>query len=162
MAAVAAKDETELACVLIPLGAMQLLLPNVSVAEITPWRRLKAWEASPDWCIGLLGWRGETVPVLDFEALSNPDAAGTERGRCLLIMNRARSSVGRPFYCLVSAGLPRLVHLTPADLESHPIKLGDAEVASVMVGTEQAIVPNLSFIEERLASLPEENVRAER
>ena len=162
MAAVAAKDETELACVVIPLGTTQLLLPNVSVAEIIPWRRLKAWDGSPDWCIGLLGWRGEAVPVLDFESLSGSDATRAERGRCLLIMNRARSSVGRPFYALVSAGLPRLVHLTAADMESHPIKLGDSEVASVMGGTEQAVVPNLSFIEERLASLPEENIRIER
>lgn len=162
MAAVAAKDESELACVVIPLGTMQLLLPNVSIAEIIPWRRLKAWEASPDWCIGVLGWRGEAVPVVDFESLCGSVATRAERGRCLLIMNRARSSVGRPFYSLVSAGLPRLVHLTAADLESHPIKLGDAQVASVMVGTEAAVVPNLSFIEERLASLPEERVRAER
>jgi chemosensory pili system protein ChpC len=162
MAAVAAKDESELACVVIPLGTMQLLLPNVSIAEIIPWRRLKAWEASPDWCIGVLGWRGEAVPVVDFESLNGSVATRAERGRCLLIMNRARSSVGRPFYSLVSAGLPRLVHLTAADLESHPIKLGDAQVASVMVGTEAAVVPNLSFIEERLASLPEERVRAER
>jgi hypothetical protein len=46
-------------------------------------------------------------------------------------------------------------------MESHPIQLADAEVASVMVGTEPAIVPNLSFIEERLASLPEVRLRAE-
>lgn len=161
MAAVAINDSTELACVLIPLGTTQLLLPNVSIAEIIPWRRLKAWEASPDWCIGLVGWRGEAVPVLEFEALGNSVEARAERGRCLVIMNRARSSVGRPFYALVSTGLPRLVHLTAADMESHPIQLGDAEVASVLVGTEPAIVPNLSFIEERLSGLPETSLRAE-
>lgn len=161
MAAVAVKDSTELACVMIPLRATQLLLPNVSIAEIIPWRRLKAWEASPDWCIGLLGWRGEAVPVLEFEALSTSVEARAERGRCLVIMNRARSSVGRPFYALVSAGLPRLVHLTADDMDSHLIQLGDAEVASVMVGTETAVVPNLSFLEERLASLPEVRLRAE-
>ena len=161
MAAVAVNDSTELACVLIPLGTTQLLLPNVSIAEIIPWRRLKAWDTSPDWCIGLLGWRGEAVPVLEFEALRNSVEARAERGRCLVIMNRARSSVGRPFYALVSASLPRLVHLTAGDMDSHPIQLGDAEVASVTVGTEVAVVPNLSFIEERLASLPEVRIRAE-
>lgn len=39
----------ELSCVLIPSGSFQLLLPNVSVAEILPWRRIKPIESSPAW-----------------------------------------------------------------------------------------------------------------
>lgn len=162
MAALAANDSMELACVVIPLGSTQLLLPNVSVAEIIPWRRLKTWDDAPDWCAGLLGWRGEAVAVLDFDALSSGKVKRTDPGRCLVIMNRARSSAGRPFYGLVAAGLPRLVHLCAEDLESHGEQLGSAEVASVRVGTEIAVVPNLSFIEERLASLPEFRLRAPR
>ena len=41
MAAVVAEDLTELSCVLIPLDGTRLLLPNISVAEILPWRRVK-------------------------------------------------------------------------------------------------------------------------
>jgi chemosensory pili system protein ChpC len=160
MAAVAPNDTTELACVMIPLGSTQLLLPNVSVAEIIPWRRLKQWDDAPAWCAGLLGWRGEAVPVLDYDAMSSEGAKTASRGRCLLVMNRARSSVGRPFYALAAAGLPRLVHLRAEDMESHAAQLGPAEVASVMVGTELAVVPNLSFIEEQLAGLPEFRLRS--
>ena len=37
-----AMDELEeLSCVLIPTQPVQLLLPNVCVAEIVPWRRIK-------------------------------------------------------------------------------------------------------------------------
>ena len=63
MVAVVAEDLTELSCVLIPLDGARLLLPNISVAEILPWRRVKALNDGPDWCLGLLGWRGETIPV---------------------------------------------------------------------------------------------------
>ena len=154
MAAALEMDAKELACVMIPLADTHLLLPNISVAEILPWRRIKAIKDAPPWCLGLLGWRGETVPVIQFETLNgaNPAVAGG-RGRCLLIMNRARRSNGRAFYGLASVGLPRIVHLTDDDLQNHAVKLGLAEVASLKVGTETAVVPNLSFIEEQLATL---------
>ena len=140
---------------MIPLADTHLLLPNVSVAEILPWRRIKLLPDAPPWCLGLLGWRGESVPVIQFETLNgaSPNLAGS-RGRCLLIMNRARRVQGRAFYCLASAGLPRIVHLTDDDLQNQAVRLGPAEVAALIVGTETAVVPNLSFIEEQLATLP--------
>jgi chemosensory pili system protein ChpC len=154
MAAALEMDAKELACVMIPLADTHLLLPNISVAEILPWRRIKAIKDAPPWCLGLLGWRGETVPVIQFETLNgaNPSLV-SNRGRCLLIMNRARRSSGRAFYGLASVGLPRIVHLTDDDLQNMAVKLGLAEVASLKVGTETAVVPNLSFIEEQLATL---------
>ena len=42
MAALLAVDAKELACVMIPLANTHLLLPNVTVAEILPWRRINA------------------------------------------------------------------------------------------------------------------------
>lgn len=152
MAALAAEEMAELSCVLIPVGITNLLLPNVSVAEIVPWRRVKNWEGAPEWCLGVLGWRGETLPVIQFEAL-NGRSADAGAGRCLLIMNRARVANGLPFYGLVAEGLPRLIHLTGEDLVNQHVKLGRAEVASVRVGAEPAVIPDLSFIEEQVSSL---------
>src|SRR5512138_2240469 len=105
-AAVSVDDAKELACVMIPLADTHLLLPNVTVAEILPWRRIKPLQGAPKWCLGLLGWRGETVPVLQFEALNGKEYLATGRSRCLLIMNRARRANGRAFYGLASVGLP--------------------------------------------------------
>ncbi len=153
-AAVLAVDAKELACVLIPLADTHLLLPNVTIAEILPWRRIKPLADGPKWCLGLLGWRGETVPVIQFEALNGSEFLGGGRSRCLLIMNRARRSTGRAFYGLASSGLPRIVHLSDDDLQNRSVRLGPAEVAALHVGTEAAVVPNLSFIEEQLATLP--------
>ena len=45
---------------MIPLADTHLLLPNVTIAEILPWRRIKPLADGPKWCLGLLGWRGET------------------------------------------------------------------------------------------------------
>jgi hypothetical protein len=50
--------------------------------------------------------------------------------------------------------LPRIVHLSDDDLQNRSVRLGPAEVAALRVGTEAAVVPNLSFIEEQLSTLP--------
>ena len=144
----------EATCVLIPVGAQMLLLPNVTVAEILAWRRIKAFDGQPDWCAGLLGWRGQNLPVVRFPVLNDMADADIEQGRCILAMNRVRSPRGPAFYGLVASGLPRLVHLSSADVVNNRVGLGPAESASVKVGTEVAVIPSLELIEGKLSSLP--------
>jgi chemosensory pili system protein ChpC len=153
MAAVMAEELSELSCVLIPLDGLNLLLPNVSVAEILPWRRVKVLNEAPDWCLGLLGWRGETIPVVRFEALNGGGETARKAGRCMIVMNRARSATGLPFYALAAEGLPRMLQLTADDLSNQPGRLGPAESVGVRLGTESAVIPNLDFIESQIATL---------
>ena len=153
MAAVVAQESTELPCVLIPLSDAALLLPNVCVAEILPWRRIRALPDIPPWCLGLLGWRGETVPVVRFEKFNDAQFADRKMGRCMVIMNRTRYADGIPFYAIAAEGLPRMLQLAGDDLANVPGKLGDAEVASLRVGTETAVIPNLEMLERSVSEL---------
>ena len=153
MAAVVAEELSELSCVMIPLKDTQLLLPNVCVAEILPWRRVKALSDTPPWCLGLLGWRGEMVPVVRFETLNGAPGEPRKSGRCMVVMNRARNERGLPFYALATEGLPRMVQLTSDDLANESTKLGVAEQVVVKVGTETAVIPNLEVIETAVAKL---------
>jgi len=152
MAAQVAQEPTDLTCVLIPLRDGQLLLPSVSIAEIMPWRRIKVVEGLPDWCLGLLGWRGETVPVVRFERLNQPRSEGPAPGRCLVVMNRTGGGSAR-FYALAAEGLPRLVQLAEGDLNEQDERLGRAEARFVKVGAESASIPNLHFLEEQVSAL---------
>ena len=153
MAAVVAEELSELSCVMIPLKDTQLLLPNVCVAEILPWRRVKALSETPPWCLGLLGWRGEMVPVVRFETLNGAPGEPQKSGRCMVVMNRARNERGLPFYALATEGLPRMVQLTADDLANESTRLGAAEQVVVKVGTETAVIPNLDVIETAVAKL---------
>ena len=148
-----AEDLSELSCVLIPLQGSQLLLPSVSIAEILPWRRVKALADTPDWCLGMLGWRGEMVPVVRFEVLNGAASEGRKSGRCLVVMNRARNSTGLAFYAIAAEGLPRLVQLASNDLTNESTRLGRGESVAVKVGTESAVIPNLEFIEAAVTKL---------
>jgi chemosensory pili system protein ChpC len=151
-AAAVAPEPCELSCVLIPLETGQLLLPSVCVAEIMPWRRIKVLPEAPDWCLGLLGWRGEAVPVIRFEHLNRPRNDGRRAGRCLVVMNRTGADAGGPrFYALAVDGLPRLVQLTGSDLTDQDEEPGPAEARIVRVGAETASIPSLTYLEEQVA-----------
>ena len=153
--AVAVADETnELACVLIPTPGPQLLLPNVCIAEIVPWRRIKVLEDGPSWCMGHVGWRGQNVPVVHYPSFGDPQEASPGSARCLVIMNRARNPAGPAFYALAAIGLPRMLQLAQEDLHNLDVELGVADVMQVRVGTEAATIPNLGYIEDRLVELP--------
>jgi chemosensory pili system protein ChpC len=153
MAAVVAEEISELSCVMIPLEDTQLLLPNVCIAEILPWRRVKVLGETPPWCLGLLGWRGEMVPVIRFETLNGHPGPARKSGRCMVVMNRARNARGLPFYALAAEGLPRLVQLTSEDLSNESCRLGVAESVVVKIGAETAVIPNLDVIEKAVAKL---------
>jgi hypothetical protein len=71
----------------------------------------------------------------------------------MIVMNRARSADAIPFYALVAEGLPRMVQLTDGDLTNVPTQLGKAEMVSLRVGTESAVIPNLELIERHVSQL---------
>ncbi len=147
-------DSRELSCVLIPSGNYQLLLPNVSVAEILPWRRIKPLEDTPNWCLGLLGWRGESLPVLRFELVAAEVGDAPRTGRCLVVMNRSHSVRSLPFWALAADGLPRMLSLDSEDVNESARTPVATESACVMLGTEEVSIPNLGYLEERVSSLP--------
>jgi chemosensory pili system protein ChpC len=152
-AAAVAQESVELSCALIPLlNDGQLLLPSVCIAEIMPWRRIKVLPEAPSWCLGLLGWRGEVVPVVRFEHLNRPHDGERRPGRCLVVMNRTAGST-LPFYALAAEGLPRLVQLCQSDLGELDGQPGVAEARMVRVGAETASIPALSYVEQQVASL---------
>ena len=148
-----ADDTNELACVLIPTPGPQLLLPNVCIAEIVPWRRIKVLEEGPAWCMGHVGWRGQNVPVVHYPSFADSDALVPKTARCLVVMNRARNAGGAAFYALAAVGLPRMVQLVEEDLHNLDAELGIADVMQVRVGTEAATIPNLGYVEDCLAEL---------
>lgn len=149
-----AQQINELSCVLIPLQDGQLLLPQVCIAEIVPWRRIKPIEDAPDWCLGMLGWRGEAVPVVRFERLNHARGDGPAVGRCLVVMNRTSELAATPFYAIAAEGLPRLVQVADSDVARHADKPGRAESRVVRLGAETATIPKLTFVEQQVSRLP--------
>lgn len=151
MEAAETEDAVEVSCVLIPTEDTPLLLPNVCVAEILPWRRVVTIDGMPDWCLGMLDWRGESIPVVRFERINKSTVQGPKVGRCMVVMHRTQSADGVPFYAIATEGLPRILQLTDADIANVPTQLGAAEASAITVGMERVVIPDLRYIEDLVA-----------
>ena len=140
-------------CVVLPIGALGLLVPSVCVAEVLPWRRIREAEGTPDWMMGLMTWRGESIPVVRFETLNGSTDAVSSDCECVAVMNRCRTAHSEAFYAIATDGMPRMVQVGEADIFPEQTHLGVAESAAVKVGTEQLRIPNLGYLEDQLMNL---------
>ncbi|HBZ98965.1 MAG TPA: chemotaxis protein, partial [Pseudomonas sp.] len=52
---------------LMPLADRMLLVPNVAVAELIPYRAPQAVQGMPAWFLGQVQWRDLSLPLLSFE-----------------------------------------------------------------------------------------------
>ncbi len=142
--------EEELNCIMIPVGQRLLLLPNVCVAEVVGSSRIEVAETGPAWLIGFTGWRGETLPVVDFGRMASGPESEPIKPRCLVVMNRARRGDSAAFYAFAAESVPRMLQLTGQDLISAGSDLGELDVMHVEVGTETATIPDLDCVEREI------------
>ena len=84
--AVATQNTTaSLTGLLMPLGDRTLLLPNVAVAELIPYRAPQVSDGMPDWFLGQIAWRDLRLPLLSFEAASGGQAVVNSGSRVAVI-----------------------------------------------------------------------------
>lgn len=154
MRQLAVRQEAELACVVLPQEELSLLVPNDCVAEILPWRRVKPVPGMPRWCVGTLGWRGQTVVVVDFQLLTSDTGQARLNRRALVVMHRTTKREGMSFYAIASSGLPRLLYL--AEDEVRDVEDGQSSAAilsHLTLGSEAVVVPNLRYVEDEVSAV---------
>ena len=137
-----------IACLLAPIAGKQLLLPNVTVAEVVSATDLQPPPADAQpWHLGFVSWRDMKVPVLTFEGL-NEEGSPREVEQVAIL---AGISGDLPYYGIVVQGAPRLAKVKIAeleDLEGAPV--GPAEFLKVRYAGELAVIPDLDAIEALL------------
>ena len=153
MVMIAEEIGEDINCVVLPIGQLGLLVPSVCVAEVLPWRRIRDVGNSPDWLLGVMTWRGDSIPVLRFETLNGSVDEPSRECECVAVMNRCRSAHGQAFYAVATDGLPRIVQVGEEDVFPEQTHLGVAESAAIKLGTEQLRIPNLGYLEDQLMTL---------
>jgi chemosensory pili system protein ChpC len=141
---------SEVASLLIPLNEKQLLLPNVTVAEIIPYRAPTVISDHAGWLLGQLEWRNVHIPVLSYEML-NGSAMPSIDGARLAVINGTGSNVNLPFYAILIQGIPKLTHVKEDDIVTvEAMHSGKYDEVAVSLYDEQAMIPNLEMIENEL------------
>lgn len=133
---------------LVPLADRTLLLPNVAVAELIPYRAPQVSEGMPGWYLGEIAWRDLRLPLLSFEAASGGEAQVASRARVAVL----NALGGRPkvkFIALLVQGIPRSLkvehELPAAEVDLAPLELGAARV-----GEDVVRIPDLIGLEQLL------------
>ncbi len=145
---------TQLSTLLLPVSDHLLVLPNVTVAEIIPFREPIPADDVPTWFLGFFEWRSSRVPLISFEAINDEPFAGRGRNRRIAVLNNVTGDTGMPFCGLLTNGLPRLMRLTAEDIvDDSDTAPGPAELARVYINGERASVPNVSWILQQVIHL---------
>ncbi len=138
----------------IPLRGMNLLLPNVAVAEVVPFREAEAMEKAPDWMLGSLNWRDQRIPVISFESFSGVSTQEDRERSRIIVLNNTLKKGELPFFAMVTSGIPRLFL---ADEEALDDVLSKDAInnpyanSAVRIGSEVAMIPALETITREVA-----------
>ncbi|MCY1522957.1 hypothetical protein D9M68_578370 [compost metagenome] len=144
-----ANSVNSLTGLLVPLADRSLLLPNVAVAELIPYRAPQVSAGMPAWFLGQIAWRDLRLPLLSFEAASDGQVQVGAGARVAVI----NALGGRPkvkFIALLVQGIPRSVKVG-ADLARADVALAPLELDAVSLGEEVLKIPDLIGLEQKLA-----------
>lgn len=142
-----------IASLYLPLTEGKLLLPNVSVAEVVDFCEPEVEADMPAYYLGKVVWRGVSVPLLSYEiANGETQADASDRAR-IAVINGTSEQQALPFFAILTQGIPRLVKVTADLIELSDEALGAADAAKVRVDSENAVVPNLTYLESLLSPL---------
>lgn len=145
-----------LPCVMIPMTDRQLLLPNVSIAEVVDFTGAEPVENAPEWLLGLLEWRGLQLPVISYDAANGGTAVTPDgnRGRIAVINTIGKHHDQLPFLAMVTQGIPSQARLVEDQVRPLEGQLGPADLMIVDVEGHTAYIPNLEFLESLAIGAP--------
>ncbi|GLZ85150.1 chemotaxis protein [Metapseudomonas resinovorans] len=134
---------------LLPLSDRTLLVPNVALAELIPYRAPQATPGLPAWLLGQVAWRDLRLPLLSFEAAAGGEAK-VGSGARVAVLNALGGRPHVKFIALLLQGIPRSLKLE-TDLRRANAPLAALELDSVQLGTDVAKIPDLVALEQMLA-----------
>ncbi|GGE62386.1 chemotaxis protein [Streptosporangium jomthongense] len=138
-----------LSCVMIPVSRRQLLLPNVSIAEVVDYACNDAGTETPGWLAGRLDWRGLNLPVISYDAANGGalSVPGENRGRIVVLNTISDARSDLRFMALITQGIPSQVRITREQVKRLDGETGPADLMQVDVDGEAAWIPDLDYLE---------------
>ena len=148
-------NSQSLQCVMIPVNDRQLLLPNVSIAEVVDFEGTETGANTPDWLVGFIEWRGLKLPVISYDAANGEPLVvpGDNRGRIIVLNTIGPGHQTSPFMAMVTQGIPSQTRLEAEQLHQRDAEPGPADLMQVDVDGELAWIPNLEHLESLAAKV---------
>lgn len=136
---------------LLPLMTDNLLLPDVMVTEICDAGEITVKAGSPDWFVGYVSWRGQSVPLISFEALNGAMPIPADMVQQIAVLESTLGHGHLPYYAVVLNGRPSILDVSDDQIRSYEGRpRGRAEAISVIVEQKTAGIPNVDWVEQHL------------
>jgi len=143
-------DADALKCLMMPLESLNLLLPNVMVAEVIPGRKVEPLKSAPHWLLGRFEWCGLDIPLICFEGLCSTGCIKEGRGRIVVLYALSGHCV-YGYYGLYMLDIPNFFSLQESDLVAVDIDSNCPYIAKqVEVNDSVMHIPNMSALEDSL------------
>jgi chemosensory pili system protein ChpC len=135
--------------VLIQLAGARLLLPNATIAEVLSYAPPEPVDASPEWLLGKMRWRGWQLPLVAFAELAGFGKEPAGLGSKVVVLKALSGNAKAPYFAILTQGFPRLVTVSQAGLLSDPesTELPLGVQARVQLNEDTAFVPDLVAVE---------------
>lgn len=143
-------SQSSLTGLLVPLSDRTLLLPNVAVAELIPYRAPQGAQGAPAWLLGQVQWRDLSLPLLSFEAASSGQPVPVGNGARVAVLNAIGGREHVKFIALLVQGIPHSIKVDDS-LARAEAELAPLELDAVNLGDVQARIPDLVGLEQKLA-----------
>ena len=136
-------------CVVLTVNEDRLVMPNAAIAEIVPIRNIINVANKPGWMLGYLDWRGNSVPLVSFEAIGGvrmPSlASGDVKAAVVYSISEDKEF---PFISFLVQGAPQVVNLVPTDVIENKEEIQHPAIEQkVMIKGEMASILDLEKLE---------------
>lgn len=140
--------------VMITVTNGRLLLPNATVAEVITYSEPEPVPGAPNWVLGRIRWRGWRIPMVSFARLADFSEVEGERGSKVAVLKALSNNPRLPYFCMLTQGFPRLTTVSSEDLldTTSGGPLPEGALRRVLLRDDEAVIPDLEYIEERLAA----------
>jgi len=142
-------SENQVKCISLSVSEGKLLLPNAAVAEIVPIKNIINVANKPAWMLGYLDWRGNSVPLVSFEAMGGirmPSlASGGIQAAVLFTMGEDKNL---PYISILVQGSPGIINVKEEEMLSNKEEITHPAVEDkVMIAEETYSVMNMENLE---------------
>lgn len=153
MAEQAGTQLQEVYSLLLPIAGGRLILPRVSVAEVTGFVRPKNRpDDAPDWLLGKLSWQGSEIPMISYEAACGKPVPELGRRARIAIVYAIGGRLTPAVFALVTQGYPYLIRVNPAVLQIEDEERDPEQpyLVKLRIANERPMIPDLEKIEDMI------------
>ena len=107
-------------CIILTLKKENVLIPGALVAEILSVENIQKIPDSPHWFVGKIKWRGEDIPLVSFEAVSEQSEVVLNRSTQVAVLYALNddTELASPYIGLMITGVPHVNRFSADQLKT--------------------------------------------